>query len=256
MEAFFLTRFLVRTTLKNPLTQAPIDLEKYLSKLHVSACEMDVLMGGGKLPQVACRLIILRVGEQVANERRRRLKQEAKKKRRTVSKHHLCMCDWTLLITNVPQHWVPLEMVRALYTVRWQIELLFKQLKSILCVHHSNTGKENRLRCELYGKLIGAVLIHRIHAAETNRLWNTQRREVSMDKLYKRIQERAFTLLGKLLYSVNQAVAYLENQIKHIIPACLKERQKLRMTTLEILESLRDPLLKSEKPAIKTHCLT
>ena len=246
--AFFLTRFPVRTLLKDAITHVPINLEKRLSNLQGNTCEMDVLMGGGKRPQVACRLIALRVREQVASERRRRLKKEAKKKGRAVSKHHLRMCDWTLLITNVPQRWLPLEMVRALYTVRWQIELLFKQLKSVLRVHQSATGKENRLRCELYGKLIAAIIIHRIHAAETNRLWNTQRREVSMDKLYKRLQERAFTLLCRLLSSVRKALAYLRDQIKRIIPACLKGRQPSRLTTLEILEAQCDPLLESTDP--------
>ena len=161
------------------------------------------------------------------------------------------MCDWTLLITNVSQHWLPLEMVRALYTVRWQIELLFKQLKSILRVHQSDTENENRLRCELYGKLIGAVLIHRIHAAETNRLWNTKRRELSMDKLYKRFQERAFTLLGLLLASALDAVGYLRDLLKRIIPACLKERQCSRMTTLECLEAQCDPVLEIKVPVMK-----
>jgi hypothetical protein len=241
--AFFLTRFPVRTILKNAITQAPIDLAKHLCQLQCNAYEMNVLMGGEKLSQVACRLIALRVSEQVANERRRRLKKNAKRKGRVVSKRHLYMCEWTLLITNVPQRWLALEMVRALYTVRWQIELLFKQLKSILSIHQSNTGKENRLRCELYGKLIGAVIIHRIHAVENNRIWNTKRRQVSMEKLYKRFQERAFTVLGLLLSSIPEAFAYLRDQIKRIIPACLKGRQRTRMTTLEILEAQHDPML-------------
>lgn len=246
--AFFLTRFLVRTVVKDPITNVPINLAKHLSKLEHNACEMDVLMGGGKLPQVTCRLITLRVAEQVANERRRRLRKEAEKKGRAVSKHHLRMCDWTLLITNVPQRWLPLKMVRALYTVRWQIELIFKQFKSILCVHQSDTGNENRLRCELYGKLIGAVIIHRIHAAETNKLWKTQHREVSMEKLYKRLQERAFTLLRMLLCSVTDAIAYLWDQIKCIVPACLKNRQPSRPTTLEMLEAQCDPILEIDVP--------
>ena len=249
--AFFLTRFLVGTGLTEAITNAPLDLSERLSKLQGNACEMDVLMGIKKSSRVPCRLIALRVGEQIANERRRRLKKEAKKKGRTVSKHHLCMCDWTLLITNVPKRWLPSEMVRVLYTVRWQIELLFKQFKSILQVHQSDTGKENRLRCELYGKLIGAVLIHSIHASETNRLWNSKRREVSMDKFYKRFQERAFTLFRTLLVSVPQAVGYLRTQIKRIIPDCLKERQRSRMTTLECLEAQCDPQLKIEVPSMK-----
>jgi hypothetical protein len=246
--AFFLTRFLVRTVVFNPVTRERIDLPRYLSRMEGNACDMNVLIGGNKTTQVPCRLIALRVSESIANERRRRLKQEATKKGRAVSKHHLRMCDWTLLTTNVPQRWVPLEMVRALYTVRWQIELLFKQLKSILRIHQSDTGKENRLRCELYGKLIGAVIIHRIHAAETNRLWNTQRREVSMDKLYKRFQERAFTLMRMLLASVCEALGYLRAQLALIIPACLKDRQRSRLTTLECLEAQRDPMLNIELP--------
>jgi hypothetical protein len=241
--AFFLTRFLVRTVANDPITQTRIDLPRRLSQLEGNAFEMDVLLGGDKVPKVPCRLVALRVSEQIANERRRRLKSEARKKGRAVSKHHLRMCDWTLLITNVPRRWLPLEIVRVLYTVRWQIELLFKQLKSILRVHQSDTGKENRLRCELYGKLIGAVLIHRIHAEETNRLWNTKRREVSMDKLYKRFQERAFTLFRLLLVSMRDALGYLRDQIRRLIPECLKERQRSRMTTLGCLDAQCDPAL-------------
>ena len=81
------------------------------------------------------------------------------------------------------------------------------------------------MRCELYGKLIGAVIIHRLHAVETHRLWSTQHREVSMEKLYKRIQERAFTLMRMLLADVRKALAYLRSVLARVIPACLKERQ-------------------------------
>lgn len=136
-----------------------------------------------------------------------------------------------------------MEMARALYTIRWQIELLFKQLKSILRVHQSDTGNEHRLRCELYGKLISAAIIHRIHAAETNRLWNNQRREVSMEKLYKRIQERAFTFMRTLLANVGEAIEYLRTQLTILIPLCMKDRQPSRPTTLECIEAQCDPRL-------------
>lgn len=254
-SAFFLTRFFVHTTLKDSLTQSPINLEKHLSKMKGNAYEMNVTMGGENLPQVDCRLVALRVNAQVANERRRKLKKEAKKKARAVSRYHLRMCEWTLLITNISRHQLPMKMVRALYTIRWQIEILFKQFKSILRVHLSDTGNENRLRCELYGKLIGAVIIHRIHAVETNRLWNTKRREVSMEKLYKRLQERAFTLLSKMHHSILDAIIYLRKQIKYIIPACLKGQQLSRLTSLEILEIQYDPKLniKKSKPKKRTN---
>ena len=246
-DAFFLTRFLTRTVPKDPVTQSPIDLAKRLGSFQGNACEIDILMGDKKRHPVFCRLIALRVSDEIANKRRRSLKREARKKGRSVSKRQLAMCDWTLLITNIPKQWLPMEMVRVLYSVRWQIELLFKQLKSILRVHQSDTGNENRLRCELYGKLIGVTLIHRIHATETTRFWNSKRREVSMEKFYKRFQERAFTLFCLLLRSFREAIAYLDGQINRFINVCFKHRQPSRMTTLETLEFQVDPKINFAK---------
>jgi IS4 transposase len=127
-------------------------------------------------------------------------------------------------------------MARALYTLRWQIELLFKQIKSVLCVHKSTTGRENRLRCEIYGKLIMAVMIYRTHADINIRLWNGKRKELSMEKLFKRIQERAFIILDLLLTSLHKAIAYLRAQIPRLIKNCVKLHYKSRRTTLELIE--------------------
>ena len=81
-----------------------------------------------------------------------------------------------------------------------------------------------------------AVIIHRIHADINIRLWNTRRRELSMEKLYKRIQERAFIILNLLLLSLQKAIAYLQDEIPRLIKNCLKSRQRSRRTTLETLE--------------------
>lgn len=245
--AFFLTRFLIGTTLTDTLTMSPLELGKALSKCRDNTLEIQVTIGKGKKQTQPCRLVCLRINKQMADERRRRLKKQARKKGRQVSKAHLFLCDWTLLITNVPQKWLPLEMVRALYTLRWQIELLFKQLKSVLRVHQSDTANEHRLQCELYGKLISAILIHRIHAAANIALWNFARREISMDKLYKRIQERAFRLAQLFISSTAQAVSLLYRELENLLKHCMKNRQCSRMTTLEMLEIGFDPKIQTGK---------
>ena len=56
-----------------------------------------------------------------------------------------------------------------------------------------------------------------------------------------------------LLASVLDAVGYLRDQLKRIIPACLKERQRSRMTTLECLEAQCNPVLDIEVPVMKKH---
>lgn len=243
--AFFLTRFLIGTTLKHAHTMAPIKLEKELRRCPDNVCEIQVVMGKEAQQTPPCRLVCLRVSEEIANKRRRRLRKQARKKGRMVSQAHLALCAWTLLITNVPESWLPVKMVRALYTLRWQIELLFKQIKSILRVHQSNTANEHRLRCELYGKLIAAVLVHRIHAVANNALWNSRRREISMDKLYKRIQERSFHLAQLFISSLAQAISYLFRELGYLLKHCMKARQPSRMTTLEMLEAGFDPKLQS-----------
>ena len=57
-----------------------------------------------------------------------------------------------------------------------------------------------------------------------------------MEKLYKRIQERAFIILDLLLVSLQKAIDYLQEEIPRLIKNCLKSRQRSRRTTLEIME--------------------
>jgi Transposase DDE domain len=235
--AYFISRLLVGTTLYDEATLRLIDLRRVLEKSTGNAYQMDVVMGLQKKTQVRCRLICLRVGDDIAQTRRRKLNKNAAKKGRTVSQLNLFMSGWTLMVTNVPREWLPPEMVRPFYMLRWQIELLFKQLKSVLAIHKSMTGKEHRFRCELLGKLIVAILIHRIHADVNIRLWNTKRREISMDKLYKRIQERAFTLMRMLLTSFQKAMEYFTAELISLISNCRKLKQKSRLSSLQFLDN-------------------
>lgn len=234
--AYFLSRFFIGIRLFYPKTFKPVDLLRVLGRIKGDIYEMQVIVGGHKETQVCCRLVCLRVSQEVANARRRRLKKTSRERGRTPSQFHLLLADWTLMITNVPEKWLPPEMARPFYSLRWQIELLFKQIKTVLCIHKSDTGKENRLRCEIYGKLIMAVMIHRIHADINIRLWNSKHKELSMEKLYKRIQERAFIILDLLLSSVQKAISYLQEEIPRLIKNCMKSHQRSRRSTLEIIE--------------------
>ncbi len=232
---YFLSKLLIGTTLRNAGTSEKIDLGATLRSFVGNILEMNVIMGNDK-HHVPCRLIGLRVTKQVANARRRKLRKEAEKKGRTPSKNHLALCNWTLFVTNASSEILPINIVLSLYRLRWQIELIFKQLKSVLRVHSSNTTKEYRLKCEIYGKLIMAVLIHGIHSSLNANMWTTRKMEISFDNLYKRIQERAFSLLQNMLLTVATAVKHFLREINCLAIACIKTRQPSRKTTLELLE--------------------
>ncbi len=234
--AFFLSRFRIGTKLWDIETAKPIDLQKTLKTIPGNAYQMEVKMGADKETRIRCRLICLRVAQEVANKRRMKLIKEAKRKGRTPNPQNLILADWTLMITNASEELIPSKMVWHIYALRWQIELLFKQIKSTIKIHHSNTANEYRLKCEIYGKLIMAIFIHRIHGKINTKLWNCHRRELSMEKFYKRIQERAFVLLKLLSISSNKAVVYLYNEVNRLIKNCMKGQQPSRKSTLQLID--------------------
>jgi hypothetical protein len=84
-------------------------------------------------------------------------------------------------------------------------------------MHHSTTGNEHRVRCELYGKWIAAVLVHRIHTWANQARWLAAGQEISLEKLYKRLQERAFQLAQQLIISFSQGRAHLIRELEPLL---------------------------------------
>ena len=219
-QAYFLSRFLIGTQLWSAPTGALMNLPTLLKKASGQAYQHPVLMGAGhRLPG---RLICLRVPAlMVQQRRRRRLRQTARKKGRTPSSLHLALCAWTLLITNAPERLLPAAKLYTLYRLRWQVELIFKQFKSVLRIHHCHTRRPERLLCELSGKWIAAVLVHALHGSLNAELWNQHGQEVSFDKLWKRIQQRALSLTKASLHPLHFTRCLLK-QLPQLLRSCLK----------------------------------
>jgi hypothetical protein len=154
---FFLSRLKVNTVLYDAEGQR-FDLASFLkAQLGPS---VDLLAHMGAQHHLAVRLIAIRVAEAVANERRRKLKAEARRKGQTVSEIRLALADWTILVTNMPKEWISLQEALVLARARWQIELLFKLWKQVGLIDEWRSKNPYRILCELYGKLIAMVIQH------------------------------------------------------------------------------------------------
>jgi hypothetical protein len=233
MGAFFLTRLHYGTTVYNAATGAAIDLCTLLTAATADVVEMQVLVGARINPRLNCRLVCLRLSPQNTERRKRALRKTAASKSRTCSAGQLLLAQWTLLLTNVPQERWPAQSLWCIYSLRWQIELLFKRFKSVFAVHQTCTANIHRLRCELYGKLILCVLTQFIHATFNNHQWNVKQQEVSADKLAKRIQERLLSLAELMLRSPANALRYLRRSLKTVLPNCAKYQQPSRRSSLQ-----------------------
>ena len=237
----FLSRFFVGTGLFYKQNRKPINLYDILKKVTIDTFDIPVIMGTSPEEQVACRLIGMRVNKAIANQRRRKMKAKAKARNRASDKKHLFLAGWTLMVTSVPAELLPAETIRPIYGLRWQIELVFKQLKSVLKIHKINTSKQTRLQCQILGKLIVAIIVHTYHSELNSLYWNgSKKHEVSMEKLYKRIQERTLQIHEIIIESTMKAIRFLEKELQRLLKYVLKSKQNSRKTTLEFIDSLAE----------------
>jgi len=240
-KAYFCSRFLTTTDvweLKNN-KYVKVDFEKIL-KQDVSGVELNVfLKGKGKDQYLPIRLIAFQVPQEIANLRRSRLHKNAAKKGRTCSPKNLFLCGWSLFITNASADLIPSKMIRTLYRIRWSIELVFKNWKSILKIHVSSVRKNHwRIKCELYAKLILAVMVHSIHQTVHYYTWTAKKKEISFDSLWKYIIARAESLHKAIKKSASEYIAIINSMLPSIIKVCEKKHQPSRKTTLQMIDEM------------------
>ena len=114
----------------------------------------------GKQQQLPARCLLWKVPEQQAQRRRAKMKENAQNHGRTASAASLALCDWNIMITNVPATELNFEEVYLLYRLRWQIECLFKLWKSHGRLDKSRSQKPYRILCEFYSKLLVVLVLH------------------------------------------------------------------------------------------------
>jgi len=98
-QAYYLSRYQSGTCLFEPDGTA-IDLLPLLRHHPEPVLDQNVLLG--KKQRLACRLVAFRLPQAVADQRRYRAKQAAKRRRKTVSPTTLALLDWSIYVTNVP----------------------------------------------------------------------------------------------------------------------------------------------------------
>jgi Transposase DDE domain len=158
-RAFWLSRWQQGTAIFSP-DGRPLDLLQFVGQ-HPGHWPIDLPILLGVEQRMACRLIVLRVPQEVAARRRQAALEKARKHGRTASAEQLAWCDWTIYLTNCPAELLTWKEIVVLYRARWQIELLFKLWKS-----HSQLDKHEATRpaewrmAVLLAKLIGVILQH------------------------------------------------------------------------------------------------
>ncbi len=112
----------------------------------------------GQNQKLPARVIIHRLTD---DQTQIRLKNQAireKKKGIVMKDKSKRLMSMNVYITNTSLEEVPTNYVHSLYSLRWQIEILFKTRKSFFEIDECKNIKREHLECHLYGQLIGILL--------------------------------------------------------------------------------------------------
>jgi hypothetical protein len=238
-EAYFLTRLNHQTALSEAVAGRlrRVALARVLHAESRPLVEKPLYLGARE--QVAVRLIAARVPEAVVNERRRKARKTARQRGYTPSHAHLSLLAWNLFVTNVPATvWTPATVCTA-YSLRWQVELVFKSWKSDLHLATLPTKTPAPTLCYLYGRLLLIVLSYALCPALRASLWTRQHRELSFLKLLRYLQAVAESWLQRLFSPPLRLRAFLQQLCLKADRLVTKASRKRRTSAQRLRESVQ-----------------
>jgi len=242
-EAYFLTRHHHQAALFEVVAGRlrPVELAAWLRTAPQRLVEQPLYLGARE--RVAVRLIAARVPDTVVNERRRKVRANAKKRGYTPSQAHLSLLAWNLFITNVPSTVWTSATVCTAYSLRWQVELVFKSWKSYLHLATLPTKTQEPTLCYLYGRLLLLVLIYALCPALRASVWANHRRELSLLKLVRHLQAVADRWLQRLFESVAALRAFLHHvclKADRLVTKAVRQRRTSAQRLRESVQAQND----------------
>jgi hypothetical protein len=213
-EAYFVSRAKAQWSMYvkqgGDLTQITIqDIKDRLKAQKGKHLDLDIYLGSKQRTPV--RLIA-----NLLTEKQTKLRLKKKKANRgklsKLAEESSCL---NLFVTNVEREECSAQQVYELYTLRWQIELIFKTWKSILHLHKIHAMNAIRFECVLLIKFIWVMLNWSI----LKLFEEATRYELSLHKLTRTIISQSTTLNLEILQSpglcLNWLLSLCEISIKH-----------------------------------------
>lgn len=124
--------------------------------------EWQVAIGGAGGGQIRGRICAIRKGEQATRRALHKIKRRSQKGGPDPKPETLQYAPYILVFTTLDSQQLPAAEVLEWYRLRWQVELVFKRLKSLVQLGHLPKYDERSSRAWLYGKLLVALLSEKL----------------------------------------------------------------------------------------------
>ncbi|MDR7238773.1 transposase [Neobacillus drentensis] len=125
--------------------------------------------------------------------------------------------------------------IQPLYTLRWQIEILFKAWKSIYDINKVKKMKVERFECHLYGTLISLLITSTLAFKIREFLYLKKEKEISEFKAISIIKEFLASLYQALMEGGEAILANIEVMLEQVEKNGQKAKRLKKRTPFEIL---------------------
>ncbi|MFJ8356804.1 IS4 family transposase [Bacillus paramycoides] len=196
-------------TIKKQSHYIKVDLEQIMNTLKPG--QVHEITDGyiGKDKKLFTRVIMYRLTEKQLHERMKKQVYTESKKGITYSEKSKRLAGINIYVTNTPWEIVPMEQIHDFYSLRWQIEIIFKTWKSLFQIHHWQNIKQERLECHIYGKLIAIFLC-------SSTMFKM--RQLILQKKQKELSEyKTIGIIKDHLYILYQAIQQNTQEITKIL---------------------------------------
>ena len=138
-------------------------LHNELSSLKIGeVADWQLFIKGKEYQPLLVRLCAIKKSEEAAKRSIKRTLREMSKKQKKISPETLELQGYVILLTSISNGVILGKRVMEIYRCRWQIELAFKRLKSIMGLGHLPKKDLESARAWLHGKLVVALLVQAI----------------------------------------------------------------------------------------------
>lgn len=182
-------------------------LETLLAETKLDRLDLQVEVTGCRHK---CRLIAIRVPEEVANQRRAKSKAHRKKMGNQPSKQSLQREGWSLYLTNLEPDDYSGEEIVQLYEQRWSIEIRFRALKGSTKIREVLARQANKTHLSI---LLTAIMIFAHLTGKALRYFGKMKRKSSFLSGEKVAHWLASSLLS--IRSLSDAMIYKISNLYH-----------------------------------------
>ena len=124
--------------------------------------DFDILYNSSKNKLQQIRLCVIKKSPEAAERSKKTAIRDMKHKQRTINDETIELHGYMFVITSVNRNVLSAVEILSLYRMRWQVELAFKRLKSILGLGHLPKTDPESAKAWLYGKMVVALLTNAI----------------------------------------------------------------------------------------------